>query len=108
MDNNEVRLSGTVKRDARAGNSGSNEVLDFAVEVMNERGRYDIYDCRLTSQSAAYEQLEGFVSAGEPIEVIGHLAKRTTTESNRVAGILVEIKSTNVFIYVDSVVVEDD
>lgn len=104
MENNTVHLSGTVKRDAFEGDG----VLDFAIEVVGERGTVNIFDCRLTKRSDAWEQLEGFVNAGEPIEVIGHLEKRTTTESARVSGVWVEVKATRIFVYVDNVVTEEE
>jgi len=103
MDNNFVRLAGTVKRAAEAGSG----VLDFALEVINDKGRMDIFDCRLTSQSDAYDQLEGFVNEGEPIEVIGHLGKRTTTDGVRICGVWVDVRNTTTFIFVDKVVTED-
>ena len=107
MDSNFGHLLGTVKRDAKAGRSGSTSVLDFAVEVVNERGKLDIFDCRLTDQSEAYAELDGFVSEGEEIEVIGHLEKRTVTDGVRVAGVWVDVRSTQTCIYVDNVVTED-
>lgn len=102
-DNNYVHLIGTVKRDAREGSN----VLDFAIEVPNERGRRNIFDCRLTSMSPAWQDLEGFVNEGEQIEVIGHLEKRTSTESQRIAGVMVDVRSTSTFIYVDEVRTEE-
>ena len=104
MENNSVYLAGKVKRGAEA-NSG---VMDFAIEIINSKGRRDIFDCRTTSQSAAYEQLEGFVNEGEDIEIMGHLEKRTTTEAQRVSGVLVEVKHTVTIIYVDSIVEAED
>lgn len=104
MDNNSVHLIGTVKRNAEAGSG----VLDFAVEVVNERGRLDIFDCRMTSQSEAYEQLEGFVNEGEPIEIVGHLEKRTQSEGQRIAGVWVEVRHTATLIYVDHIIEQED
>lgn len=104
MDNNSVHLIGTVKRNAEAGSG----VLDFAVEVVNERGRLDIFDCRMTSQSEAYEQLEGFVNEGEPIEIVGHLEKRTQSEGQRIAGVWVEVRYTATLIYVDHIIEQED
>lgn len=104
MQNNYVRLAGTVKREAVAGSS----VLDFALEVVNERGRFDIYDCRLTSQSAAYEQLEGFVNEGEPLEVEGHLERRTVTKEERVGLVTVTTRYTTTIIYVDNIIENED
>ena len=104
MENNSVNLIGVVKRDAVAG-SGT---LDFCIEVTNEKGRHDFFDCRTTQQSAAYQQLEGFVNGGERLEVMGHLEKMTRTESQRLAGVLVEVKTTMTVIYVDSVIEEDE
>lgn len=106
-DNNSVHLIGVIKRNATAGDSGTNRVLDFAVEVTNRQGRRDIFDCRLTNESDAYEELEGFVNEGEPIEIIGHLEKITRTEGKRVGSVWVEVRNTSTFVYVDEVVVED-
>lgn len=103
MDNNSVHLTGTVKRAATEGNG----VLDFAVEVPNERGRINIFDCRLTQKSDAWADLDGFVNEGEAIEVIGHLDKRTTTDAQRVGGAMVEVRVTQTFVYVDHVITED-
>lgn len=103
MDNNFVHLIGTVKRDATQGDG----VMDFAIEVPNERGTLQIFDCRLTQRSDAWDELEGFVNEGEPIEIIGHLEKRTTTDGTRVSGVWVEVRNTTVIIYVDKVVTED-
>lgn len=103
MGENEVRLSGTVKRDAQAGMAKGCKVLDFAIQVPSQAGRLDIFDCRLTDQSDAYSQLEGFVEGGEELTVIGHLEKRTTTESQRIAGAFVEVRTTAVIVYVDAI-----
>lgn len=104
MDNNFVRLAGTVKRAAKAGSG----VLDFALEVINENGRMDIFDCRLTSQSDAYDQLEGFVNEGEPLEIMGHLERRTVTEAKRVGLVMVETRYTAIVVYVDAIVESED
>lgn len=104
MQNNFVRLAGTVKRAAEAGSG----VLDFALEVMNERGRLDIYDCRLTSQSDAYEQLEGFVNEGEPLEVVGHLERRTVTKEERVGLVMVTTRYTTTLVYVENIIEQED
>lgn len=104
MKNNFVRLAGTVKRAAEAGSG----VLDFALEVTNEKGRRDIYDCRMTSQSDAYDQLEGFVNEGEPLEVLGHLERRTVTESKRVGLVMVETRYTATIVYIDAIVEEEE
>lgn len=103
MDNNSVHLIGTVKRDATEGDG----VLDFAIEVPNERGTLNIFDCRMTKRSDAWEQLEGFVNEGEPIEIVGHLEKRTSTENARLSGAWVEVRATKLFVYVDNVITED-
>lgn len=103
MDNNFVHLIGTVKRDAAQGDG----VMDFAVEVPNHNGTLNIFDCRLTKRSDAWDELEGFVNGGEPIEIMGHLEKRTTTDGMRVNGVWVDIRNTQTFVYVDSVVTED-
>lgn len=104
MQNNFVRLAGTVKREAEAGSG----ILDFALEVMNERGRLDIYDCRLTSQSDAYEQLEGFVNEGEPLEVVGHLERRTVTKEERVGLVMVTTRYTTTLVYVENIIEQED
>lgn len=103
MQNNFVRLAGTVKRAAEAGSG----VLDFALEVVNERGRLDIYDCRLTSQSDAYEQLEGFVNEGEPLEVVGHLERRTVTKEERVGLVTVTARYTTTLVYVENIIEQE-
>lgn len=102
MEQNLVFLTGTVKRDAEAAKTGTNSVLDFAIAVFNG-SRYDIYDCRTTSASEAYQQLEGFVSEGEELSIVGHLEKMTSTDSSRIAGVVVEVKRTNVVVYVDQI-----
>lgn len=104
MENNFVRLAGTVKRAAEAGSG----VLDFALEVMGDRGRLNIFDCRLTSQSDAYDQLDGFVNEGEGLEVMGHLERHTVTEAKRVGLVMVETRYTATIVYVDAVVEEED
>lgn len=104
MQNNFVRLAGTVKREAEAGSG----ILDFALEVVNERGRLDIYDCRLTSQSDAYEQLEGFVNEGEPLEVVGHLERRTVTKEERVGLVMVTTRYTTTLVYVENIIEQED
>jgi hypothetical protein len=103
MDNNSVHIIGTVKRDATQGDG----VMDFAVEVPNHKGTMQIFDCRLTQRSDAWDELEGFVEEGEPIEVIGHLEKRTTTDGTRINGVWVDVRNTQTIIYVDNVVMED-
>jgi hypothetical protein len=101
--NNYVHLIGTVKRNATQGSG----VMDFAVEVPNEKGTIQIFDCRLTERSDAWDKLDGFVSEGEPIEVIGHLEKRTNTDGVRVSGVWVEVRNTTTVIYVDDAITED-
>ena len=103
MENNYVHLVGTVKRDAKQGDG----VMDFAIEVPDYRGTLQIFDCRLTQRSGAWADLEGFVNEGEPIEVTGHLEKRTTTDGQRVNGVWIEVRNTQILIYVDKVVTED-
>jgi hypothetical protein len=103
VDNNFVHLIGKVKRDAVQGDG----VMDFAVEVPNHKGTLNIFDCRLTNRSDAWNDLEGFVNEGEPIEIMGHLEKRTTTDGMRVNGVWVDVRNTQTFIYVDNVVTED-
>lgn len=104
MENNSVHLIGTVKRNAEAGSG----VIDFAIEVENRKGRREIFDCRTTSHSAAYHTLEGFVNEGEPIELVGHLEKRTFTETQRVAGVKVDVTHTVVLVYVDDILSTED
>jgi hypothetical protein len=103
VENNQVRLAGVVKRDAKAGSG----VIDFAIEVIGHKERRDIFDCRATAGSLAYESLEGFVNEGEPIEVMGHLIKMTTTEEQRVNGVWLTVRNTRTVVYVDSVITED-
>lgn len=107
MDHNSVHLIGRVKRSAEAGTSRSNRVLDFAVEVEGDRGRRNIFDCRITSASAAFGELDGFVNEGEHIEIIGHLNKQTVTEGARINGVWVEVRNTQTIVFVDDVVTED-
>ena len=105
---NEVHLKGTVKRDATSSEADNGtKVLDFAVEVAGDGGRYDIYDCRLTDRSEAFAKLEGFVEMGEEVELVGHLEKRTDTNRERISGAMVEVKVTKVIVYVDDVEVND-
>lgn len=103
MDNNFVRLTGTVKSSAEnvAGR------LAFTVEVTNEKGTRLWFDCVCTKRSAAFADLDGFVNAGEPIEVTGHLVKDTTTEYGRIGNTRVECKTTRVLVYVDEVTTEE-
>lgn len=101
---NRVHLQGYVKRDA----SEADGNLFFAIETINEKGRRDIFDCRLSPQSDAWEQLEGFVTEGEEIELIGHLEKSTASESRRMAGVMVEIRQTQTVIYVDHIIEMED
>lgn len=109
MENNSVRLIGTVKRNVTASSERGTDILDFALSVWSdENSRYDVFDCRLTSQSAAYAKLEGFVNAGEQFEVIGHLQKKSYSESQRVAGVMVDIRHTEVIVYVDDVNESED
>ena len=103
MDNNFVHLIGTVKRDATQGDG----VMDFAIEVPNHKGTMQIFDCRLTQRSEAWDDLEGFVNEGEPIEIMGHLEKRTTTDGARINGVWIDVRTTSTIIYVDKVVTED-
>lgn len=103
MGNNFVHLIGTVKRDATQGDG----VMDFAIEVPNHKGTMQIFDCRLTQRSDAWDELEGFVNEGEPIEILGHLEKRTTTDGARVNGVWVDVRNTAIVIYVEKVVTED-
>lgn len=103
MDNNYVHLIGTVKRDATQGDG----VMDFAIEVPDHKGTLQIFDCRLTKRSEAWDELEGFVNEGETIEVLGHLERRTTTDGTRVNGVWLDVRTTRTIIYVDKVVTED-
>ena len=109
MESNEVRLRGTVKRDAVAAEGRGNKVLDFALEVWNESSkRKDVFDCRMTSLSDAMDELEGFVSEGEELEVVGHLEKMTNTERQRVAGVWMEVRHTGVVVYVDEIIYTEE
>lgn len=105
MGSNVVELEGMVKRDAEAGvTEKGGKVLDFALEVWNDdMTRYSIIDCRVTDHCEAMEQLEGFVSEGETLRVVGHLERRTSTERNRLAGALIEAKVTKTFVMVDEI-----
>lgn len=103
MDNNFVHLIGTVKRDATQGDG----VMDFAIEVPNHKGTLQIFDCRITHRSDAWDELDGFVNEGEPIEVMGHLEKRTTTDGMRINGVWIDVRNTQIIVYVDKVVTED-
>lgn len=95
---NQIIMSGTVKRDATANNG----FLDFALMVPGEK-RSDVFDCWTSDRSEAYRELEGFVSEGEELTIIGHLCKRTWTEQDRLAGDLVEVRATKTIIFVDSI-----
>lgn len=95
---NQVIISGTVKRDANA----SNGFLDFALVVPGEK-RADVFDCWTSDRTDAYRELEGFVSEGEELTVIGHLCKRTWTAQDRLAGDLVEVKATKTIVFVDNI-----
>lgn len=108
MENNSVHLVGTVKRDATAADTGNGgQVLDFALMVTNPtNGRFDIFDCRLTSYSAAMDQLEGFVTEGERLELVGRLEKQTRTEDQRIAGVWVQVRTTQIVVYVESIIGE--
>ena len=108
MENNSVHMLGTVKRDATAMENGKGgHTLDFALQVTNPvNGRFDIFDCRLTDYSAAMADLEGFVTEGEELEIMGHLEKRTATEGCRLSGAWVEVRNTSTIIYVDAILSE--
>lgn len=109
MDNNEVRLRGTVKRDATAAHSRGAHILDFALSVWSEENsRHDVYDCRMTGESAAYDVLEGFVNEGEELEVLGHLQKTSYTDRQRVAGVMIEVRHTEVVVYVDAIIESEE
>ena len=100
---NNVQISGRVKRDAKAVHVRDDcSVMDFSIEV-ETNGKKEIYDCRTTSASAAMEQLNGELFEGEEIEIEGHLQRRTWTDRARVAGSFVEVRNTNVIIFVDKV-----
>ena len=104
MENNFVRLKGTVKRDASA-NAG---VMDFALCVIGAKGRVNFFDCRVTQQSKAFRQLEGFVNVGEEIELVGHLEKRTWSEGQKLAGVTVDVQHTVIFVLVDDIIETED
>lgn len=110
MDNNEVRLHGTVKRNAECVTERGSRILDFALEVWSDKNsRLDVFDCRTTDGSAAMEELEGFVTEGEELEVEGHLEKSTKSERQRMAGgVMVEVRNTSIVVYVDDVIEEED
>lgn len=103
MDNNSVHLIGTVKNSAEDV-SGR---LTFTIEVPNEKGTKMWFDCVCTNRSDAFSALDGFVNAGERIEVVGHLVKNVETESGKIGNSRIEVKTTNVYVYVDEVIVED-
>lgn len=104
---NEVRLCGTVKRSAKGTDTGrGNWVLDFAVEVPDGEGRTAIIDCCATNRSQAYGELEGYVTEGETVDLVGHLIKRTETKQERMAGALVEVRITKTIVYVDAIEME--
>ena len=103
MGNNSVHLIGTVKGDSEHV-SGR---LAFTIEVPNQKGTKMWFDCMTTSHSDAFATLEGFVNDAEPIEVIGHLVKNTSTEYGKVGNSRIEVKTTSVLVYVDEVVTED-
>ena len=109
MDNNSVHLIGNVKRSAESGEHRGMGVLDFAISVWNDESRrFEIFDCRATSMSAAYKELEGFVTEGERLEIVGHLEKQTSTDRERIAGAMVEVRLTKTIILVDDVLDKED
>ena len=103
MENNYVRLVGTIKRNSEAVGGR----LEFTLEVLNAKGDKLWFDCVCTRNSEAYGQLEGFVNEGEPIEVIGHLVKNSLTERTRLGDTRIETRTTRVGVYVDEVVTEE-
>lgn len=95
---NYVRLVGTVKRDSDANETGNGRsALDFTLVVSgigNERPTY--VDCVAYDQLIVEQQLEGFVEAGEVLEVEGHLTFRSYTKPNG-------MMRSGLVVYVDSV-----
>lgn len=106
---NQVILTGKVKRDSEAVDVRDGcRIIDFALEVDDGTGRYDIFDCRTTSQCAAMDVLGSEVFAGEELTVKGRLMRRTWTDKARVAGSYVEVRNTYVLVYVEDVLEGED
>lgn len=94
MQGNYVRLVGQVKRAAeqewiRKGMP----VLNFSVAVPSDGNRPVYVDC--IAYGSVVEDFEGYVDAGETVEVEGHLSFRTYTGANG-------SKGTRLFVHVDS------
>ena len=81
MQGNYVRLVGTVKRDATSELIRKGlPVLNFCLEVGADGDRRVFVDC--IAYGDTVEDFEGFVSAGEAIEVEGYLSFRTYTDGD--------------------------
>lgn len=109
MGDNVVRLRGHVKRSVECATERGTRILDFAIEVWSDKNnRLDVFDCRTTDGSNAMEELEGFVTEGELLEVEGHLEKSTSSERQRMAGVMVEVRHTSIVVYVDEVIEKEE
>lgn len=94
---NEVRLSGEVKSDRQA----ENGVLTFVLKVERRRGGYDYFECVTIAATSAYQQLEGFVTHGEQMTVIGRLQKYTDSAELHVGGVNASIRYNAVQVFVE-------
>ena len=103
VENNSVHLVGEVK--APAGDIGGR--LEFTLTVKNGKGTDMWFDCVTTRNSTAHAKLEGFVNEGELLDVSGHLVKSTKTEQGRVGNTRIETKTTQILVYVDDVITEE-
>lgn len=103
MENNSVILHGIVKRDAQSVcTSGSFYVLDFSVEVWNESAqRQDVFDCRTTNETEAYDNCQGYLNKGDCVTVEGILERRTSTSEGRIGGKTITLKSTDVIVFAE-------
>jgi len=94
VKDNEVRVLGTVKRNASAENVRRGfSMLDFTLEVPTGDERRVYVDCVATSP-VVEEHFDGFVDAGETVGVVGHLTFRTYTNGNgrKVSGMVVYVE----------------
>lgn len=106
---NLVRLVGNIKRDEQAVElPDGTKILDFAVAVQGQDGRWDVFDCRATNRDGVVDALDGYVQEGEEIAIEGRLEKRTSTDEQRVAGSLVRVKNTQVRVYVTGLLEDYD
>ena len=79
MQGNYVRIVGSVKRNAEAESVREGlRALNFTVEAPTDSDRPTYVDC--IAYGDVVESIEGFVEAGEPIEVEGFLMFRTYTD----------------------------